>query len=243
MIGSNVSLTKHDARPPCHATASACEMHLLHRLTLYVPIAAVNPCNMWAQHGGGYLYSVCPKSEPLTESCFSSPGRVLPFIGTTHTIRYLDGRPELQIPARDVDVGTFPPASTWRLNPVPACNCDRGNGCAVSPLHGEVDEFAYTDGSEPVPHVSCAGDNGCASISCPTGTQFPPPFHYAYGQQLWELTPEATAAANNSAAANTWVIVDTVRAPATAGEYVLRWRWDVEQNPQIWTHCADITVV
>lgn len=189
----------------------------------------MNPCNLSGQHGGGYLYSVCPKSEPLSEQCFSSPGRALPFVGTTHTIRYLDGRPELQIAARDVDVGTFPPGSAWRLNPVPACNCDRGNGCAVSPPHGEADEFAYTNGSEPVPHTSCAGDQGCASISCPTGTQFPPPFPYAYGQQLWVLTPKAAAAANNSAAANSWMIVDTVRAPATAGEYVLRWRWDVEQ--------------
>ena len=188
----------------------------------------------WWQHGGGYLYSVCPKTEPLTERCFSAPGRALPFVGSTHTIRYLDGRPELQIPARDVDVGTFPPGSAWRLNPVPACNCDRGNGCAPPPAHGEADELVYdANGSEPVPHTSCAGDPQCKAIGCPTGTQFPPPFPYAYGQQLWVLTPEATAAANNSAAANTWQIVDTVKAPAVAGEYVLRFRWDVEQNPQI----------
>ena len=66
-------------------------------------------------------------------------------------------------------------------------------------------------------------------------------------------------------------MVDTVQAPALKGEYVLRWRWDVEQvsfqwknsdfllrnpdfllknvdflikqNPQVWTHCADVTVV
>ena len=42
---------------------------------------------------------------------------------------------------------------------------------------------------------------------------------------------------------DTWVMVDTVRAPAARGEYVLRWRWDTEQNPQVWTHCADVTVV
>ena len=46
-----------------------------------------------------------------------------------------------------------------------------------------------------------------------------------------------------SPAALTWVMVDRVRAPAARGEYVLRWRWDAEQNPQIWTHCADVTVV
>jgi hypothetical protein len=28
-----------------------------------------------------------------------------------------------------------------------------------------------------------------------------------------------------------------------AGEYVLSWRWDVEQSPQVWANCADITIV
>eukprot|EP01049_Picozoa_sp_SAG25_P008851 SAG25_NODE_829_length_5170_cov_2.432656_6_plen_276_part_00 len=71
-----------------------------------------------ANHGGGYLYSVCPKSEPLSEKCLHA--HPLSYVGKNHTIRYLDGRPELQIPARDVSVGTFPEGSTWRLNPVPA---------------------------------------------------------------------------------------------------------------------------
>lgn len=51
---------------------------------------------MHRSHGGGYLYSVCPKSEPLTEHCLQ--GHSLPFVGSNHTIRYLDGRPELQVP-------------------------------------------------------------------------------------------------------------------------------------------------
>jgi hypothetical protein len=38
-------------------------------------------------------------------------------------------------------------------------------------------------------------------------------------------------------------MVDTVRAPAKRGDYVMRWRWDTEQNPQVWTHCADVTIV
>lgn len=75
-------------------------------------------------------------------------------------------------------------------------------------------------------------------FSCPTGTQFPVPFPYGYGQQVWNLVPGP----KTGAAADVWVIVDHVRAPAQAGEFVLRWRWDVEQNPQIWTHCADILV-
>ena len=40
-----------------------------------------------------------------------------------------------------------------------------------------------------------------------------------------------------------WAIVDHVQVPATTGDFVLRWRWDTEQNPQIWTHCADVSII
>jgi len=40
-----------------------------------------------------------------------------------------------------------------------------------------------------------------------------------------------------------WAIVDEVHVPNVTGDFVLRWRWDTEQNPQIWTHCADVTIV
>ena len=32
-------------------------------------------------------------------------------------------------------------------------------------------------------------------------------------------------------------------APTELGSYVLQWRWDNEQTPQVWTTCADINVV
>lgn len=40
-----------------------------------------------------------------------------------------------------------------------------------------------------------------------------------------------------------WHITDRVYAPSDPGEYILQWRWDNEQTPQIWTTCADIEVV
>ena len=39
-----------------------------------------------------------------------------------------------------------------------------------------------------------------------------------------------------------WNIADEVFAPAEDGEYILQWRWDNEQTPQVWTTCADIVV-
>lgn len=185
-----------------------------------------------ANHGGGYLYSVCPKSEPLTERCLQANS--LEFVGSNHTIRYLDGRPDIEIPARDVSVGTFPPLSAWRLNPVPACNCDKGFACQAK---GQANCTAKTEACSRQPYAIEPAPEP-HGFDCPTGTQFPVPFPYGYGQQVWNLTPKRAGVA-----ADTWVIVDHVKAPTKPGEYILRWRWDVEQNPQIWTHCADLTVV
>lgn len=43
-----------------------------------------------ANHGGGYHYSLCPADTPLTEDCFNK--LPLSYVGSNHTIRYLDGR-------------------------------------------------------------------------------------------------------------------------------------------------------
>jgi predicted carbohydrate-binding protein with CBM5 and CBM33 domain len=39
-------------------------------------------------------------------------------------------------------------------------------------------------------------------------------------------------------------IVDLVQIPTDLplGDYVLSFRWDCEQTPQIWTNCADIEI-
>eukprot|EP01046_Picozoa_sp_COSAG06_P034443 COSAG06_NODE_3606_length_5130_cov_11.552878_8_plen_85_part_00 len=40
-------------------------------------------------------------------------------------------------------------------------------------------------------------------------------------------------------------VVDVLKIPADTkpGEYVLGWRWDVEETAQVWTSCSDITIV
>ena len=75
-----------------------------------------------------------------------------------------------------------------------------------------------------------------AGNDCPTGTQFPVPFPYGYGQHMWYNS-------EGGASRDMWAIVDQVQVPNTTGDFVLRWRWDAEQTPQIWSHCADIRIV
>ena len=39
-------------------------------------------------------------------------------------------------------------------------------------------------------------------------------------------------------------IVDELDLPADLppGDYVLGWRWDCEQTPQVWSSCADVYI-
>lgn len=90
-----------------------------------------------ANHAGGYAYRLCkwPESgDPmdLTEECFQQGG--LNFVGDTHTIEYLDGTADIEIPAMDTTEGTFPAGSMWRRNPIPTCNWLQGGPATKCPL-------------------------------------------------------------------------------------------------------------
>ena len=38
-------------------------------------------------------------------------------------------------------------------------------------------------------------------------------------------------------------IIDEIEVPRVPpGDYVVRWRWDAEQSPQIWSGCGDIII-
>lgn len=168
-------------------------------------------------HGGGYLYSLCPKDADLSEACFQKTP--LAFADKEHTIRYIDGsQADFRIAAVDVSEGTFPANSVWRRNPIPGCNCDFGTHCGQN---ASIPEW--------VPYEEPAHANH--SQRCWSGTQFQPPFEDGFYDGVY------TEGVEN------WMIVDRLRVPEVPGEYVLRWRWDVENHPQVWTNCADITVV
>ena len=58
----------------------------------------------------------------------------------------------------------------------------------------------------------------------------------------WTNFPYPAAGTSNI---TSFTIGDTLRIPASvkAGEYVLGWRWDSEQTPQVWGACSDVTIV
>jgi hypothetical protein len=120
-----------------------------------------------SNHGGGYLYSLCPAGERITEKCFQNI--TLPFVGSTHTIRYLDNGTEFTIPATDVNVGTNPLGSAWRLNPY-----QRATATEATPAWLATRQIWNGPTLTKVRRTP-KGDATNAN-ECLTGTQFPVPF-------------------------------------------------------------------
>ena len=175
----------------------------------------------------------------MTEACFQDTP--LDFVGDQTFIRYNDQSREFAIPATTTNVGTWPKGSMWRKNPVTFCNCDLGYMCEASEEKEEKEEMV---GSNPDYKTMFKAYNktnfrpGQTSKICPTGVQFP---------MLWE---EGCGGAPYMANEQNWQVVfnfemiDQVKIPANlpAGEYMMSWRWDCEETPQVWNSCSDITI-
>ena len=163
---------------------------------------------IYVNHGGGYIYRLCPLGSNLTEDCFWR--HPLKFHGNTQRLRWSNGT-EVEIPASRVSSGTFPPGSTWSMVPIPACASELGGYQGV----------------------------GCSQ------PQFPPP--PGCDASCWGYQPRDGQPCPASRCATTEFpdIVDQVEIPADLppGDYVISWRWDCEQTPQIWNSCSDVAVV
>merc|ERR1711879_1059582 len=72
-------------------------------------------------------------------------------------------------------------------------------------------------------------------------TQFPPPLPGLYGWGT-DYTDQVTHKPGHYMP---YFIIDRLQVPAALpnGDYVLSWRWDCEQGPQVWTTCGDIEIV
>jgi len=185
---------------------------------------------LYANHGGGYSYRLCkrkPGSE-VTEECFQQTP--LDFVGNKTTIHYVDGsRPDFDIDAITTRVGTFPKGSAWRKNPVPMCNCDLGYDCKSYPGSGSKGDMFR-------PYSKSNFHPGQHSSVCPTGVQYPSKWDDGLGAPPFMPGQEPHFL---------FTMGDQVRVPShiEAGEYVLSWRWDCEETPQVWNSCADVTIV
>jgi len=218
-----------------------------------------------ANHGGGYSWRLCKKSEGVTEECFQR--KVLRFAGNVSWLQYSDRLPNrggylklprFELPLVKVSEGTFPAGSEWARNPIPSCfYCDQTKCGSRLPnmtdwfephQFGPNDHKKYVGGEEWWRQEQCAQDcSGFSMMTCPPGmTQFEEPLPGISGYLGTLLVNEHDNPVGSTGIEGLpYSIVDKVVVPTDieAGEYLLSWRWDSEQSPQIWQNCADIRII
>ena len=177
-------------------------------------------------------YRLCKKGQLMNEECFQRGA--LAFFDNVTTIRYVDNSaPAFTIPAVDVSGEgiVLPKHSTWRRDPIPACACDSGLNCRHA-SSGRGMDYAWLKAFF-VPYTN----NTDGPPGCMHGTMFEPPWPTGYGH----IAERVDTGGKRSPKFN-YEMVDRVRVPSEAGEYLLSWRWDTEQKSQVWSSCADVVV-
>lgn len=218
-----------------------------------------------ANHGGGYSWRLCKKSNNITEQCFQQ--NVLRFAGNVSWLQYSDmipnregfiSLPRFELPLVTVSEGTFPQGSQWARNPIPSCAyCDQAKCGSRLPNMTEwfqPDESVAGEwqvgGEEWWKQEKCAQDcSGMSLMQCPPGmTQFPealPGISGYLGNFRLTTHTGSDKVTATGIEGFPFSIVDKVVVPSDieAGDYLLSWRWDAEQSPQIWQNCADVKIV
>jgi len=174
--------------------------------------------SMGANHGGGYQYRLCSlnklfsKDGGFDENCFQQ--MPLEFVGEKQWFDLNGTRHE--IPATRVKEGVLPKGSTWTRNPLPACAGAAG-GLALDPKNN-----CHEPQFEPPDAIR--GIWGWASSEDQNSEEFAKYIHNIEGK-------------------GEFTIVDKIKVPENVdGWYVLGWRWDCEQTPQVWQNCAVIKI-
>jgi hypothetical protein len=218
-----------------------------------------------ANHGGGYSWRLCKKSDNVTEECFQRT--VLRFAGNVSFLQYSDkipnhegylNLPRFEVPLVTVSEGTFPPGSQWARNPVPSCKyCDQTKCGTRLPnltawfqphFGGPDDKTWFVGGEDWWKQERCAQDcSGFSMMQCPPGmTQFREPLP-GISSYIGPLIVDEHENPKQMVGMEglLYSIVDRVVVPSNiqVGDYLLSWRWDSEQSPQIWQNCADVRVV
>ena len=177
-----------------------------------------------ANHGGGYIYRLCPAKAALTEECFNKIP--LQFAkDATQWVRYADASKDVEIDARIVKHGG---GKGWMRWPNPNYN------------EGQCD-YVLPKGKHCSDHCpGCVAPLYAADAACPCNCdkQYPGLPAGNVDNQTWPRPMPGNPDRDFS-------IEDRLIVPLEmdAGEYVLGWRWDAEMTSQIWQSCSDVTVV
>eukprot|EP00036_Acanthoecidae_sp_10tr_P009679 CAMPEP_0182924574 /NCGR_PEP_ID=MMETSP0105_2-20130417/6679_1 /TAXON_ID=81532 ORGANISM="Acanthoeca-like sp., Strain 10tr" /NCGR_SAMPLE_ID=MMETSP0105_2 /ASSEMBLY_ACC=CAM_ASM_000205 /LENGTH=383 /DNA_ID=CAMNT_0025062369 /DNA_START=31 /DNA_END=1182 /DNA_ORIENTATION=+ len=203
--------------------------------------------SMRNNHGGGYQYRLCPLPEgnftELTEACFQQ--HPLDFVQDEQAIVFKNGT-LLKLTAEQttfVSEGTMPAGSTWSMIPMPPtllgpCCIPGTNDTDATPFHcnpGETGVAACKTGCEPCPGTPGSDCSRCDQV----GTVLPD--RYKPGIPPFPAPCDGCEGVDW----NGLSVRDVVKIPSDlpAGKYILGFRYDCEATAQVWSNCADVTLI
>ena len=171
-----------------------------------------------ANHGGGFQYRLCKLEKlmdgTMDEACFQE--NPLEFAGDSTWFQAgSDAASRVAFDAVDVN---------------------DGNSKGVMPK-------GSTWRKNPLP--ACASSTGGIILTgtkqnC-TESQFTP---IPYKEGVWGYgvgEPTSNSPAFKKVLED-YQLIDKVKVPDVEGDYVLQWRWDVENTPQVWTQCSIVKI-
>jgi len=211
-------------------------------------VAEVATGALFANHGGGYQWRLCPTAEFTAdgiknEECFQrSPleyatGKSTIQFGDHHRMRNNTEGSRVEFDAvRVTDAntdGVMPKGSTWTKYPVP----NRGNGNSL---------LARGSLGEGEPYASSLDKHG--KLLPPTDLTFAEPAEGVYGFGAIDMWTRIFYSPDLGTVQETkdhydFTVADTVNVPEKEGRYVLSWRWDAEQSSQVWSNCALVDII
>lgn len=167
-----------------------------------------------SNHGGGYLYRLC-RIPP------EGPAGLTEECFRRTTLRFVGDDQYVQY-GNDSTQRVY-----FKANRTTTGTSPKGSQWTKNPIPACAGFFGGYDR----PHAKCAHNH----------TQFPPPAQGLNGSQLFGY---GLSYRTGREAEFGWSIVDQVQVPLLQpGLYVLSFRWDVEQTPQVWNTCANIEIV
>eukprot|EP01052_Picozoa_sp_SAG31_P039461 SAG31_NODE_5479_length_2515_cov_5.563328_2_plen_196_part_00 len=190
-----------------------------------------------------YKYRICPSNEALTEECFAKPEHQLEFISDTTVIKFKTG--DKRIPNIKVKEGG---GIGWMLNPIPMPNfvgsdCDdmAGHPCGGCPCGSRypggndaagvcIEDVCY--GKNPFGHGNM-GKN--TAIEDEVRVPNLPAGEYVVGFRWGEYIRALETAFR--------VLLPSSRLRQKNAELFELLSIDCETSSQVWTSCADITIV
>jgi len=191
--------------------------------------------SIFQNHGGGYAYRLCPKSSNITEECFQA--HHLEFASQQSWIQYGSNHSNRTFfEAVRVSEGTNPPGSTWTMNPIPSCAGPDGQ--PVQDPECPLPMFPPL-----IPGLFGDGPGACITWGVHGPVEGYHTLYDSFGNVVYQ--------AKCTKGQGLWwgekfqfSIFDEVAVPKDlpVGEYVLSFRLDSEQTPQVWSQCADVSI-